>query len=238
MKNYSNTYIFVFSAIMVLVVAALLSFAALKLAPIQERNVEIEKKRNILSSLRIESTADNADDIYDEYVTKSYVINNQGELLEGVDAFEVNIKEQLGLVPDERKLPVYVGELEDGTTHYVFPVRGKGLWGPIWGYVALNEDYSTIYGANFDHQGETPGLGAEINTDAFEQQFIGKELFNEQGEFVSIEVVKGNAPPDAEHKVDGISGGTITSKGVQEMLYDVLGTYVSYFKSKKQLSYE
>ncbi len=110
------------------------------------------------------------------------------------------------------------------------PVRGKGLWGPIWGYMALESDLNTISGAVFDHKGETPGLGAEINTDWFQEPFTGKTIFDESGKFVSITVVKGGADPSDPHGVDGISGGTITSKGLEEMLADCLAGYVNHFQ--------
>ena len=106
------------------------------------------------------------------------------------------------------------------------------MWGPIWGYVALNDDYNTIYGTLFDNQEETPGLGAEISEKWFQAEFAGKKLFNETGEFVSIEVVKGGTSPDNPHGVDAVSGGTITSKGLQKMLMDSIGPYVNYLKKQ------
>ena len=111
-------------------------------------------------------------------------------------------------------------------------MRGKGLWGPIWGYVALNEDYNTIYGTVFANEKETPGLGAEISELWFQKEFAGKKLFNEAGDFVSIEVVKGGTSPDNPHGVDAVSGGTITSKGLQKMLLDSINPYVNYMKKQ------
>jgi Na+-transporting NADH:ubiquinone oxidoreductase subunit C len=116
---------------------------------------------------------------------------------------------------------------------YIFPLYGAGLWGPIWGFVALNDDMNTIYGANFDHQGETPGLGAEISTPMFEDPFVGKKIFDESGTLVSIIVAKVGQNAPEEHKVDGISGGTITSKGLEKMLIDDFTTYQEFFKKKK-----
>ncbi len=112
-------------------------------------------------------------------------------------------------------------------------MRGKGLWGPIWGYIALSEDFNAIYGANFDHKSETPGLGAEINEQWFQDMFKGKNIFNEQGKFVSVEVMKGGAPDDAAHAVDAISGGTITSNGLENMIMDCLAPYQAYFEKNK-----
>jgi Na+-transporting NADH:ubiquinone oxidoreductase subunit C len=107
------------------------------------------------------------------------------------------------------------------------------LWGPIWGYIALNEDLNTIYGANFDHQGETPGLGAEISTPAFQDPFRGKTIFDAAGNLVSFIVAKANESAPAEHRVDAISGGTITSKGLEQMLLDDLKSYQNFITRKK-----
>jgi len=234
MKNFTNTYIFTFSAIMVVIVAAVLSIVAMQLQPMQKKNVEINKMQNILLSLNIQASKDSAMQKYDQYIVDSYVINDKGERREGVDAFSVNLAKEIDKAPENRNLPVFVASHGETNRQYVIPVRGKGLWGPIWGYVALEEDYNTIYGTNFAHQSETPGLGAEIATRQFQKQFIGKTIFNEQGEFVSVDVIKKNAPPDAPHAVDGISGGTITSDGVDQMLKDILGVYVPYFKEKQK----
>ncbi|HRW22050.1 MAG TPA: NADH:ubiquinone reductase (Na(+)-transporting) subunit C, partial [Bacteroidales bacterium] len=115
---------------------------------------------------------------------------------------------------------------------YIIPLSGKGLWGPIWGYIALNEDMTTVFGATFSHKSETPGLGAEIETDWYQQKFSEKKIFDENGDFVSIKVVKGGAPPDNIHGVDAISGGTITSNGLEDMLFDCLKLYEPYLNNK------
>ena len=148
--------------------------------------------------------------------------------MEGEDAFSIDIKKELSKPAADRKLPVYVGTLDNGTNAYVMPVRGKGLWGPIWGYVSLKPDMNTIYGVVFDHQGETPGLGAEIATEFFQTPFIDKQIFKDSTEFVSIKVLKGGAPEGDMHSVDAISGGTITSVGVDAMLKACLSSYMSF----------
>jgi Na+-transporting NADH:ubiquinone oxidoreductase subunit C len=234
MKNFSNTYIFIFSAVMVVIVALLLSTAALQLKPFQDKNIEVEKKQNILGSIRITSTPVDAVDLYAKYITSSFVVNNKGEKLEGEDAFTIDIKKELSKPAADRKLPVYVGTLENGTNAYVMPVRGKGLWGPIWGYVSLKPDMNTIYGVVFDHQGETPGLGAEIATEFFQTPFIDKQLFKDSTEFVSIKVLKGGAPEGDMHSVDAISGGTITSKALEEMLDTCLVQYKTFYIQNRQ----
>lgn len=237
MRSYSNTYIFVFSSIMVIAVAAILSVAAMTLQPYQKKNVEVNKKQNILTSINVESNAKNAETLYDKYIVESYAVNNQGNKIDNVDAFKVDMKKELAKPLEERSLPIFISSL-DSSTQYIIPVYGKGLWGPIWGYVSLKDDLSTIYGANFAHKGETPGLGAEIETQDFQKQFFGKEIMNEQGKFVSVSVLKGGtSDPNAKHEVDGISGGTITSNGVDEMLKDCLSSYESFFnKMKKEAS--
>jgi len=241
MKNFSNLYIFGFSSAMVIVVAALLSFVAEELRPLQERNVELEKKTDILTTVQKTEGIEEADDKnsfienqFDTYIKESIVVNSKGEIIEDADAFEItkDIKVEIDKPAEERKLPIFLYKSEEGGTRYVIPVRGKGLWGPVWGYIALQDDMNTISGTVFDHSKETPGLGAEINTDWFESAFIGKTIFDEQGNFVSIKVVKGGADPSNAHSVDGISGGTITSKGVEDMIEDCFRPYVSYFKKK------
>jgi Na+-transporting NADH:ubiquinone oxidoreductase subunit C len=131
----------------------------------------------------------------------------------------------------EAQLPLYVCEVE-GETKYVLPLYGAGLWGPIWGYVALNADKETIYGVYFSHAGETPGLGAEItNRDKFQVPFIGKKALNADGDVI-ISVVKNGKVQNAECEVDGISGGTITSNGVNAMLKDGIGLYKAFLAKK------
>jgi len=234
MKSFSNTYIFVFSTVMVILVAALLSTAAMVLQPLQQKNIEVEKKRKILGSIHVASTTSDAETLYDQYILESYVVNTSGEMVEGVDAFGVNLKDELTKPAEERYLPVFVGSLDDGSKEFVLPVRGVGLWGPIFGYVSLESDFNTIFGTNFDHDSETPGLGAEITTDWFQDQFAGKKLYNASGQFVSVEVSKKKADPSNPNQVDGIAGSTLTSKGLEAMLRDCLSLYEAYFE--KQLN--
>jgi Na+-transporting NADH:ubiquinone oxidoreductase subunit C len=217
---------------MVVLVAAILSLAAINLKPFQNRNVEIEKKQNILASVNIRTTAEDAEKVYAEKVVTSYVINNKGEKVKG-DAFHVDLKEEHSKPKDQQKLPVFECKV-DGGVKYIVPLRGTGLWGPIWGYISLDSDMNTIYGASFDHQGETPGLGAEIATQAFQSQFKGKKIYDDQGNLVSITVAKSNETAPEIHKVDAISGGTITSKGLQKMLKVDLGQYNAFFKKQKK----
>ena len=231
MNKNGNTYTFLYAAIMVILVAAVLASVSMALKPRQTRNFEIDKKKNILSSVNIESDASNAEEIYAEKLREQYVVNVSGEAIEG-DAFNTDLKKERAKAAEEMALPVFEFQTEDGLK-YVLPLRGSGLWGPIWGFVALNEDMNTIYGANFDHEGETPGLGAEISTKAFENSFVGKKLFDDTGKLVSILIAKVGEVAPEEHKVDGISGGTITSKGLEKMLLDDFNSYKEFLKKKK-----
>lgn len=239
MKSFSNRYIFVFSTVMVMLVATLLSFVAEQLKPFQEKNIEIEKKLDILRSVGIARDIDDVKDkdiyveeAYDKNITKSFAINPEGELKADVEAFKINLKAELAKSSEDRNLPVFVYVDEDGKEIHILPLQGKGLWGPIWGYISLEEDLTTIYGAIFAHSKETPGLGAEINTDWYQAQYLGKKIFDDAGKFTSIRVVKGGADPDDPHAVDAISGGTITSVALQEMMEECLGNYETYFKTK------
>jgi len=239
MKSFSNTYIFVFSTVMVMLVATLLSFVAEQLKPFQEKNVEIEKKLDILRSVGIARDMDDVKDkdafveeAYEKNITKSFAIDASGNLKDEVDAFRVNLKAELAKSPEERTLPVFVFVEKTGTEIYIMPLQGKGLWGPIWGYISLEEDMETIYGAIFAHAKETPGLGAEINTEWYQAQYLGKKIFDDAGKFTSVRVVKGGADPADPHAVDAISGGTITSVALQEMMEECLGNYETFFKTK------
>ncbi len=227
MKQFSNRYIFIFSSIMVVAVATLLSLAATLLQPAQAKNLEIEKKKSILESINIPADKDNAEELYDQYIKESFVLNSKGETVEGVDAFTVamNIEQKKPL--DQQYLPVFRAMPDNGEKLIVLPLEGKGLWGPIYGYISLKSDMNTIYGATFDHKGETPGLGAEINQPEFEGMFKGKTIYQD-GKFVSVGVLKGGAKDDDPHGVDAISGGTITSKGLEKMLLDCIVKYNDY----------
>jgi len=227
MRQFSNRYIFIFATVMVAIVALILSSAALLLQPLQEKNAEIEKKRNILASVGVEATEETAEDLYGRYITGSFALNDAAAKVEGVDPFNVDVRKEQRKPLEEQVFPVFVATLEDGSNSYIIPLEGKGLWGPIYGYISLKEDLRTINGVTFDHKSETPGLGAEINESWFEGQFIDKLLF-ENDEFVSIIVQKGGADEDDPYAVDAISGGTITSKALESMLYDCLINYVEF----------
>lgn len=225
-----NTYTFTFAIIMVIIVSGILSSTFIKLKPLQDKNIELEKQQNILSSIGVNVLRDSADLIYPVYIKEELIINSKGERLDG-SAFDVDLKKQLKKTKESQQLPLFISEV-DQEKKYIIPLRGKGLWGPIWGFIALEDDFNTVYGAVFDHEKETPGLGAEINRSFFEDQFAGKRIF-EADELVSIIVVKGGANPLDMHAVDGISGGTITSDGVTDMLAERLSLYFPYLQRMK-----
>lgn len=228
MNKQGNTYTFLYSIVLVVVVAALLAIVALSLQPAQNRNIENEKRQNILRSVNIPSTPENSKELFDKYIVKQFIVNSKGEKVTG-DAFTVDLAKQAKKECEDKLLPVFVADI-DGVTKYILPIYGKGLWGPLWGYISLNEDKNTVYGTVFDHKGETPGLGAEITTPQFQKQFEGKMIFD-NSQLVAILVKKGGGATGA-HEVDAISGGTITSKGVETMIKSYLTCYESFLKQK------
>jgi Na+-transporting NADH:ubiquinone oxidoreductase subunit C len=138
MDRNSNKYTFIYAIVMVVVVATVLTLIAVTLQPRQKKNVELEKKKNILSALNIESTTDDVEQKYDKYIVENYAINTLGEKLEDADAFNVVLKKELKKAENEQVWPVYVAKTDKDGLKYIFPLYGKGLWGPIWGYIALN----------------------------------------------------------------------------------------------------
>ena len=158
------------------------------------------------------------------------MVNARGERVDG-DAFSIDMASECKVPAESRRLPVYVCTTDDGATKYILPIYGQGLWGPIWGYVALDDNGSTIYGAYFAHESETPGLGAEIEKSAFSDKFVGKNMWKD-GRYMPVTVVKaGQKPAGDEDYVDGVSGGTVTSKGVAAMLGACLAPYESFLKT-------
>lgn len=230
MNVEKNSYTFIFATIMVLIVAALLATTAISLKPHQEKNVALEKKQNILSSIGVDVERNMADKEYSKYIVEELVLNNKGEEIDGI-AFDIDLAKELKKDSKDQLLPLFIAE-KDNLRKYIIPLRGKGLWGPIWGFMALNDDLNTVYGAVFDHKAETPGLGAEINQGFFQDPFVGQNIFKDDN-LVSIKVIKGGAPDGDKHGVDGISGGTITSDGVTDMLLERLTMYEPYFRNNK-----
>ena len=228
-KN-SNSYTFGFAILMVIVVGSLLALASQGLKTRQEKNATDKKMMSILSAININATRENAKEMYNKYVIDSKIISGKDL---NAEAFNVDIKKEFrdkNISVSDRNYPLYICE-KDGDKYYIIPVVGTGLWGPIWGFVALESDFKTIYGANFDHKSETPGLGAEIKYASYSDQYTGETISDTTGSFQPIIVVKDGSGSGINSKVDGITGGTITSKGVEEMTTRTLEVYVNYFKS-------
>ncbi|MDG1803432.1 NADH:ubiquinone reductase (Na(+)-transporting) subunit C [Flavicella sp.] len=237
MDKNSNAYTFIFAVIMVTVIAGLLAFTATSLKPLQEKNVKAEKMQNILGTIGVtEVSRDDAEVEFNKYIKQQLALKADGTVDTEADAFTLSLKKEVKKSDTDQRFPLYIAE-KDGKTFYVVPLYGAGLWDAIWGYVALDGDKNTIIGANFGHKGETPGLGAEITTDWFQAQFAGKTLLKDANagftadNFVSVKAVKGGAKTGDAHGVDAISGGTITSDGVSNMVQERLARYLPYFKN-------
>lgn len=236
-KN-SNGYTFLFAIVMVVLVGAILASLSLSLKPMQKANQAEKKMMNILGAIGVPSERGAVKPVFAEYVTERISIDSEGRQVNTMggevdptnaeDPFNIDVKKDFrSKAPaSELSFPLFACQ-KDGQDLYVVPVVGKGLWGPIWGYVALESDMETIFGAVFDHKTETPGLGAEIKEGFFQAPFKGKKISKVAPHFA---VVKGGAPT-TEYSVDGITGGTITSKGVGEMVDRTMGIYLKYFQS-------
>lgn len=234
MKKQGSLYTVIYIIIIVVLVGTALAATSMALKDRQNENIAADKMKQILASVHIvPEPGQKVSEVFNKYITAQTVVNSQGEET-GTDAFSVNVQEQSKIADGAKcQLPVYICTLPVAGTKYIIPVYGAGLWGPIWGYVAVDADGSTIYGAYFAHQGETPGLGAEIEKPFFQNQFENKHLFKD-GKFLPVAVVKkGQKPLDGEDYVDGISGGTITSRGVSTMLHDCLLPYQAYLEKLK-----
>ena len=243
-KTDSNVYTVAFAIGMVLVVGALLAFTASSLRPTIDANKRIEKQQNILYAMGVNEndetsvefvSKDKVAEEFAKYIKKQLVIEGDN-VSEDAKAYLIDVKKQQTAAKEgkTRKLPLFVGEKE-GKTFYIAPIRGKGLWDAIWGYVAMDKNM-VVQGVFFDHKGETPGLGANIKQRYFMDDFIGEDLMN-NGSFKGIAVSKSNNDPKNEDKndneVDAIAGATITGDGVAAMLKSELALYVPYFKTLK-----
>lgn len=245
-RTDSNSYTMIFAIIMVFVVGSLLAFLASSLKPSIKENERIEKQQNILYAMGVNENDESSANFvstsvagkeFQKYIKQQLVIEGN-KISESKDAYLIDIKkEQTNAKSGKvRKLPLFVGE-KDGKTFYVAPIRGKGLWDAIWGYIAMDKNM-VVQGAYFDHKGETPGLGANIKQRYFMDDFIGEHLMSDAGVFKGIRVAKGNNDPKNEEKtdyeVDAIAGATITGDGVSAMIKSDLKLYVPYFKSLKK----
>lgn len=239
-----NSYTVLFAIIMVIVVGTILASMAQGLKPLVKANERYEKQQNILYAMGINNNegpndvefipTNEVEETFQNYIKAQYVIQGD-QVTENNEAYLIDIKKEESKAKDpsyERRLPLFVGE-KDGKEIYVMPVRGKGLWDAIWGFVAVDKSM-TITGVYFDHKGETPGLGAEIKQRYFMDDFTG-ESFLTGDAFKGIDVAKGNNDPKntdtSDNEVDAIAGATITGDGVTAMLRKDIRLYVPYFKS-------
>ena len=233
MNKNSNTYQILYAAVMVLLVGSVLALIYMALKPKQNENIANDTRKQILSALHIAATDDaQIEDMYNKYIIQDLLVDGEGNIVDSAAnvAFNVEMKKNVKLPVAERKLPVMKCKVDDGSIKYVLPVYGAGLWGPIWGYIAVNDDGNTNYGANFSHEGETPGLGARITEQSFQDEFKDKHLFVD-GEFKSVAVLKkGQKATNGAEQIDALTGATITSRGVSDMMAYCLAPYEAFLK--------
>ena len=242
----SNKYTILFAIGMVVIVGSLLAFTASSLKPNIKENERMEKQQNILYAMGVNDNGDNdivfvgTDKVaseFSKYISKQLVLDTSGNAVENNEAYLIDVKKEQAKAKNgqTRDLPLFVGE-KDGQTFYIAPIRGKGLWDAIWGYIAMDKDM-VIQGAYFDHKGETPGLGANIKQRYFMDDFYGEKLLTESGEFKGITVAKGNNDPKNlikdDYEVDALAGATITGDGVSAMIKSDLKLYLPFFKNLK-----
>ena len=234
----SNLYIVIYAGVLTIVCGGLLALAAEGLKEKQQFNIDMEQKRNILSTvIAIEEGVD-INQLYSRRV-KAFVVDFQGNAKEGMQPKDVNLAAEYKKPREQRLLPVYEFKNETDSTktdYVVLPVYGYGLWNSIWGFVALKSDLNTVQGVKFQHAGETPGLGARIETDEdVQNRYKGKTIY-ENGKLVSVTMMKGEGKDYSgnSHQVDGLSGATLTAKGVNNMLQDYFVAYENYMKKNKK----
>ncbi len=229
----TNLYHIGYMGIMVILVAIGLSMAHTGLEEKQQYNVDLSNKKDILKAVGL-GAAENVNEIFAESV-QGILLDGDGKEVTETDVapLDINILKESKKDRSERLFPLFIYTNEEGQKRYIIPMAGIGLWDAIWGYVALEPDLETIAGVAFDHAGETPGLGAEIKDKiAWGQQFVGKKIFNEKGEFVSVDVIKGIIRNEL-NEVNSVSGATVTSDGVEDMMKEDIQDYLPYFKNLK-----
>lgn len=231
----SNLYIVMYAAILTIVCGGLLAIASEGLKERQLANIELERKSNILSTVMELGKQVNVAEEYDKRV-KAFVVDYAGNEVSGVLPASINIEAEYKKPAEKRLLPVYeFRNTENEIDFVVLPLHGFGLWDKIWGYVALQADLNTVQGTVFQHKGETPGLGARIASAEIQERYKGKKVF-EGNQLASVEMMKGegNDYSDDPHRVDGMSGATLTAKGVNNMLKDYLASYANYIRRVKK----
>ena len=246
----SNKYIIIFSVVLTVVCGLLLSGSSQLLGPIQQKAIELDTKKQILgaviSSDEIGAMSPEEITAYYESHIASIVVNIEGEEVTEVEgtavtAETVDIGGNYKRAPEERLYPVFIYHEEgnpENVSAYILPLYGAGLWNAIWGYMALQSDLNTIEGVTFSHAGETPGLGARITEEGVQQRYQGKQIWGDGGELESVVMMKGEGRDYSNdpHKVDGMSGATITAVGVNNMLKNYLSYYEAFLTKLKENS--
>ena len=231
----SNLYIILYSAAITVVCGGLLAFASITLKDEQDANIALEQKKNILSSVLVVDEDANIEERYAKRV-RSFVLDFEGNVKPGLRAEDVTIAVEYKKAPKERLLPVYEFRSANDSSkveYAVMPVYGYGLWNNIWGFIAVKSDFTTIQGVKFQHAGETPGLGARIESEEVQDRFKGKTIFEgDKLKPVVMQKGEGNDFSNDPHRVDGMSSATLTAKGVNNMLADYLACYQNYLKKK------
>lgn len=234
--QHSTSQVVMFTVGMTSIVALLLAGMFTFLKPVHDTNEALYNKKQILGALNA-PLGIIADNLTDAQVAKYFenveqlVVDSKGKVVDGIKAEEVNMEKEEKKSVTDRKYPVFIMNNE-GEKYYILSVRGNGLWDKIWGWIALESDLNTVAGAAFGHKGETPGLGAEIKDNAgWKAQFAGEKIYNDAGEYVSVDIVKGGADPADINGVDAISGATVTCVGAAEMLYKGIEFYLPYLNS-------
>jgi Na+-transporting NADH:ubiquinone oxidoreductase subunit C len=217
---------------MIVGIASILAFTSQTLKPMQDENVKNEKMQNILSTVGINVSREEAEKSYKKYIVEELALKIDGSINENINPFsDLNLAKELKKDYEDQHFPLYVAEI-NSEKYYIIELRGTGLWDAIWGYISLKSDFNTVNGVSFDHKGETAGLGAEITKDWFKESFKDEKIFNSNGELVGIKVLKGNNDPNNidkdDHEVDAISGSTITGDGVTDMIYERVNNYLPY----------
>jgi Na+-transporting NADH:ubiquinone oxidoreductase subunit C len=234
----SNLYIIIYSAVLTIVCAGLLAFASISLKDRQEANIAMEQKSNILSTVTTIPEGTDINDLYARRI-RGFVIDFKGDVVPNVDPGKIVVASEYKKKPEERVLPVYefISETDPNKVEaVVLPVFGFGLWNNIWGFVALEADFNEVRGVKFAHAGETPGLGARIESAEIQDRYKGKRVFDENDVLVSIIMMKGEGTnySGEHHKVDGMSGATLTAKGVNNMLQDYFSCYKTYLSKNRK----
>ena len=232
MSRDSNLYTFLFVGIMIVGIASIVAYTSQTLKPMQDENVKNEKMQNILSTVGINVSREEAEKSYKKYIVEELALKIDGSINENISPFsDLNLAKELKKDYEDQHFPLYVAEI-NSEKYYIIELRGTGLWDAIWGYISLKSDFNTVNGVSFDHKGETAGLGAEITKDWFKESFKDEKIFNSDGELVGITVLKGNNDPNNidkdDHEVDAISGSTITGDGVTDMIYERVNNYLPY----------